>query len=292
MSLHPLDHHPDLLVARPLTPIERDAIDLSGYSRSGDQLDPERDLLLGGMAFTSVDTDDKFDEARRYVGHGGKLVYLLTIDARADGDLRVSADLLPLTARSRTEAESLYAYRLATAPEGRALLELFDRVSCAHDLLMAELARIEQLQVSAAKAAILRHHAGEVPEIGSQIVEYSPAVRYLLDHPAYPLEQIAKIERPIAWSMWSADAAGGRFYVYGQGMVSAYLCFVGEDDDHAVVPQDRLSPGEIESAEELYYRPVDADEAAWLHGLLRSSAQAPTELRSARAARRLELWAR
>lgn len=291
MSLHPLDLYPDLVVARPLTPTERDAIDLCGYSRIRDQLDPERDLMLGGIALLNVDTDDKCDEVRRYVGHGGKIVYLLTIDARADGDLRVSADLLPLTARSRNEPESLYDYRLAAAPEGRALLELFDRVPGAHALLLAELTRIEQLQVSAAKAAILAHRAGQVPEIGSQIVAYSLAVRYLLDHPAYPVEQIVKTERPIAWSMWSADAAGGRFYFYGQGITSAYLCFVGEDD-HAVVPQDRLSPAVIEGAEELYYRPVDADEAAWLHGLLRSSALAPTELRSERAARRLELWAR
>jgi hypothetical protein len=259
--------------ARRLSPEEHAGIRrFDDWRLAGDEYDERYDLTIGQIAFWYIESDDRHATGETWIGVAGGVVYRYAVDKRGPADVWISVELLPIVAEGRDakypRAEHLYEFALSASPEGRAMLELLDRVPEAQDRVLDEIDRIADRHEAAARDAILRHHAGHVPDVGIAYVPLSPAIRQMISHPAHPLRQILRDTRPIPWTIWCAAALAGTFYVFGQGMHHIYVFHCG--DRGGVVPLERLGEATLRVADELYYRPVDEPEAeaarARLHG--------------------------
>jgi hypothetical protein len=244
--------------------------------------DPETDRMIGGIAFINVTCGDRHDTRERYIGASPKALYILTTDYADDGDITVRVGTIPGGARSPDEGRTLFNFVLSSIPEGRELLELFDRVPDAAGILRAEVTRLQRLNESAAMDTIVMHHNGILDKVVMARLDFSPEIRSLLARPAYPLKQIAISGEPIAWSMWSAAALGGKFYIFGQGISDSYLFFVS--DDGVAVRMEALPDEASSIAHNLFYQPVDAEEREMLFTELRSTDHDPALSPSVEAA--------
>jgi hypothetical protein len=267
MNKKSIKFEPPLIPPPILSAAERDGIDKFGLWRSREEFDDHNDLAFGAILFWHVMPNDLRATVDHWIGVARGVIYCYAVDRRYNGDVSVTVQLLPRSAPSGSEPESLYRFDLSASPDGRAVLELLDRVPAAQEMILDEIDRIVGRHEAAARSAILDHQAGLVPPIGIAHVELVASIQQLLEHPAYPVEQIFRSTRSRPWSTWCASALGGRFYAYDQG-TSAYGYYL--DDRGGVARLEEMGETTRRVSEGFFYYPVDQAEAALASARLRA----------------------